>query len=62
MISHLGGHLLRIIVHFFSQSKCDVVQLTRYFLRFTYHLQGALYDDVTAIRCDNGFVLVDIGG
>jgi hypothetical protein len=59
--SHLGAHLLNKIVHPFSQLKCDAIQLCRHFLGFADHLKGTLNHDVTAILCDDGFVLIDIG-
>jgi hypothetical protein len=59
--SHFGAHLRRKIAHLFTELICDVIQLSRHLLRFTDHLKGALYHDVTAIRRENGFVFVDIG-
>lgn len=58
---HFGAHLRRKIAHLFTELICDVIQLSRYLLRFTDHLKGALCHDVPAIRCENGFVFVDIG-
>jgi hypothetical protein len=61
VISHFDGHFLAIFRLFVAQWSGNVLQSCRDFARFAEHLKGTLYDDMSAIICDDGFEVVHIG-